>query len=217
MPETAVYKQLVKAYAASYGIAPETLWGVYGTESDYGRNLGPSSAGAVGPFQFLPSTAASMHVNPNEFNSAARGAAHYLHNLGANKDPNSAATAAALNRYSGGGGDTYINSVKEKGKTLYGPGPGPVRAANEAAKSVASITDPITAPIKAADDIGEVLGNGIQWLTSPSSWLRVGKGALGFTLITVGVAGLTFIIAKPVAKTAYQAKSLKGAVKSIAA
>jgi len=54
------------------------LWGVYGAETDFGRNLSTSSAGAQGPFQFMPSTAAGMGVNPHNFGSAAKGAARYL-------------------------------------------------------------------------------------------------------------------------------------------
>lgn len=40
----------------SNGISPGVLMGVAKVESDYGRLLGPSSAGAYGPYQFLAST-----------------------------------------------------------------------------------------------------------------------------------------------------------------
>src|SRR5579872_6071701 len=71
-------KAVVLGAAQKYGINPSVLWGVYGTESGYGKNTGPSSAGAVGPFQFEPSTAKSLGVNPLDFKSAATGAADYL-------------------------------------------------------------------------------------------------------------------------------------------
>src|SRR5579859_423738 len=69
-------KAIIAGAAQKYGIDPATLWGVYGTESGFGKNLGPSSAGAV--FQFEPSTAQSLGVNPMNLKSAAYGAADYL-------------------------------------------------------------------------------------------------------------------------------------------
>ena len=57
---------------------PDLLWGVYGQESDYGRNLGPSSAGARGPFQFMPATARAYGIDPMNFTQAAAAAAKYL-------------------------------------------------------------------------------------------------------------------------------------------
>lgn len=54
------------------------LWGVYGTESSFGKDLSTSSAGAEGPFQFEPGTARSLGINPHDFVQAAHGAARYL-------------------------------------------------------------------------------------------------------------------------------------------
>jgi hypothetical protein len=71
----------IVAAALKYGIDPAVLFGVYGAESVFGKNLGPSSAGAVGPFQFMPGTARGLGVNPNDFKSAAFGAAKYLKQL----------------------------------------------------------------------------------------------------------------------------------------
>src|SRR5438477_6080798 len=71
-------KAIITEAAHHYGIDPKILWGLYGTETSFGKNVSRSSAGAVGPFQFLPSTARGMGVNPNDFRSAAFGAARYL-------------------------------------------------------------------------------------------------------------------------------------------
>jgi hypothetical protein len=71
-------KAIITEAASRYGVRPDVLWGLYGEESSFGKNPSTSSAGAVGPFQFLPSTARSMGVNPNDFRSAAFGAAKYL-------------------------------------------------------------------------------------------------------------------------------------------
>lgn len=104
-------KALTAMAAAKYGLDPRVLWGVFGTESGFGTNLGPSSAGARGNFQFMPATARSLGVRIGDFTSEVNGAAKYLKQLGADSKLNSPATIAALNKYSGGGGSTYVNTV----------------------------------------------------------------------------------------------------------
>jgi hypothetical protein len=99
---------VIAGAAKSAGIRPKILWGLFGAESNFGRNKNTSSAGAQGPFQFMPDTARSMGVNPYNFRSAAYGAAKYLamyksrgvrgmlaaYNAGPAGDPNNAETAA---------------------------------------------------------------------------------------------------------------------------
>lgn len=112
----------IDAVAKEYGLSPQTLLGVYGTESAYGTNLGPSSAGALGPFQFLPKTGAEYGLNSTtieQFGPSLVAAAKYLKSLGANSDPNSAQTAGALNAYSGGGGVSYIIHVLNNGGSSF--------------------------------------------------------------------------------------------------
>jgi soluble lytic murein transglycosylase-like protein len=52
------YMDLYRASARDYGLNPgwSILAAVGKVESEHGRNMGPSSAGAMGPMQFLPST-----------------------------------------------------------------------------------------------------------------------------------------------------------------
>jgi len=106
----------VDRVAKAYNIAPATLWGVYGTESGYGTNLGPSSAGARGPFQFMPGTAKTYGLNDTtveQFGPSLVAAARYLKSLGANANPNSRQTIAALNAYNGNGGGSTITSYAQ--------------------------------------------------------------------------------------------------------
>lgn len=59
-----------------YGLPDNYLTGAYGIESGYGSNTGVSSAGASGPFQFIPSTAASYGLtNRGDLHQSAQAAA----------------------------------------------------------------------------------------------------------------------------------------------
>lgn len=72
-------RQVVREAATQNGIRPSTLWGVYGTETSFGKDLATSGAGAEGPFQLMPGTARELGVkDPHNFVEAAHGAAKYL-------------------------------------------------------------------------------------------------------------------------------------------
>jgi murein DD-endopeptidase MepM/ murein hydrolase activator NlpD len=58
-PETRDYSQLLglwQRYGAVYGVPWQVLAAINKIESNFGRNMGPSSAGAIGWMQFMPST-----------------------------------------------------------------------------------------------------------------------------------------------------------------
>ena len=58
-PAQRSYEQLValwKRAGSSYGVSWQVLGAINKVESDFGRNMGPSSAGAVGWMQFMPGT-----------------------------------------------------------------------------------------------------------------------------------------------------------------
>jgi murein DD-endopeptidase MepM/ murein hydrolase activator NlpD len=58
-------RQLWGAAGNTYGIPWQVLAAINKVETDFGRNLGPSSAGAVGWMQFMPSTWARWGVDAN--------------------------------------------------------------------------------------------------------------------------------------------------------
>jgi peptidoglycan hydrolase CwlO-like protein len=92
----AEYMRLYKESAAKYGFGPDwyILAAVGQVESNHGQNMGPSTAGAMGPMQFLPSTWATSGVdgdgdgtaNIMDPRDAIPAAAGYLKEGGAPRD-----------------------------------------------------------------------------------------------------------------------------------
>lgn len=83
----------------------------------------------MGPMQFLPSTGAQYGLNMKTIlmlGPSMEAAAHYLHNLGADMNPSSPKTIAALNAYNGNGSgsaeSSYSASVLKYGQEFNSPG-----------------------------------------------------------------------------------------------
>ena len=75
----AVKKYYLSQLEQKYKLPAGSLWGVYGAESSYGKNTGPSSAGALGPFQIMPENFRKLGIkNPQSFMQEAKGAAIIL-------------------------------------------------------------------------------------------------------------------------------------------
>ena len=108
------YKKLYKKSAREYGFGEDwyILAAVGKVESNHGENMGPSSAGAMGPMQFLPSTWQTSGVDGNgdgkanimDPRDAIPAAARYLRVGGAPED-----WYAAL--YSYNHADWYVKKV----------------------------------------------------------------------------------------------------------
>src|SRR3954462_13916892 len=67
-PTQLSYAQLLGVWqraGASYGIEWQVLAAINKVESNFGRNMGPSSAGAIGWMQFMPSTWERWGVDAN--------------------------------------------------------------------------------------------------------------------------------------------------------
>jgi murein DD-endopeptidase MepM/ murein hydrolase activator NlpD len=68
VPQSLTFQQLVALWqgaGSAYGIPWEVLASINKVESNFGRNMGPSSAGAVGWMQFMPSTWERWGVDAN--------------------------------------------------------------------------------------------------------------------------------------------------------
>lgn len=113
---------LFREASAHYGLDPEgpaILAGLTSVESGFGRNMGPSSAGAVGWTQFMPATWAQYgvdadgdgHADPMNAADAIMSSANYLKASGAPADWH-----RALFAYNHA--DWYVRKVLDKAREL---------------------------------------------------------------------------------------------------
>lgn len=95
------YEKLYRKAAREYGFADDwyILAAVGKVESNHGRNLGPSSAGAMGPMQFLPSTWEAYGLDGN-----GDGVANIM-------DPEDAIPAAASYLQAGGAPEDWYEAL----------------------------------------------------------------------------------------------------------
>jgi murein DD-endopeptidase MepM/ murein hydrolase activator NlpD len=126
VPEQRSYPQLLelwKAAGGAYGVPWEVLGAINKIESNFGRNMGPSSAGAVGWMQFMPSTWARWGTdgdgdgiaNPWDPEDGIYSAARYLAAAGAAQD-----ISRAIFAYNHA--DWYVADVLELANVFAGGG-----------------------------------------------------------------------------------------------
>src|SRR3954470_18672773 len=143
---------IYQAAGIQYGIRWEVLAGINEIESDYGRNLNVSSAGAVGWMQFMPATWKTYGVDANNdgkrdpYNpvDAIFAAARYLKAAGGDKDIRRAVLA-----YNHAG--WYVDSVMLRARLIAGYPP-------DFVGSLTGLTEgrfPVAARAKYADDVLE--------------------------------------------------------------
>ncbi len=136
-------KAIITEAAQRHGIDPALEWGVFGTETSFGKDVTRSAAGALGPLQLEPETARSLGVkNPNNLREAAEGAAKYLAQF------KSRGVGGMLSAYNAGpaGGyqDEYVKKTLANAKT-YGSAP-----AGQALASIPKATASSTGVIRPA-------------------------------------------------------------------
>jgi hypothetical protein len=112
---------IYQAAGIQYGVPWEVLAAINEVETDYGRNLNVSSAGALGWMQFMPASWQTYGVDANEdgredpYNpvDAIFAAARYLKAAGAGTD-----LAKAIFAYNHA--DWYVNSVLDRARLIAG-------------------------------------------------------------------------------------------------
>jgi hypothetical protein len=143
---------IYQAAGTQYGIRWEVLAAINEIETDYGRNLNVSSAGALGWMQFMPATWRAYGVDANKdgkrdpYNpvDAIFAAAKYLKASGGDKD-----IKRAIFAYNHA--DWYVDSVLLRAKLLAGM---PI----DVVDSLTGLTEgrfPVAAHARYADDIDE--------------------------------------------------------------
>jgi murein DD-endopeptidase MepM/ murein hydrolase activator NlpD len=118
-------QSLWRAAGAAYGIPWQVLAAINKIESNFGQNMGPSSAGAIGWMQFMPDTWLRWGVDANgdgiadpwNATDAVYAAARYLAAAGGQSD-----VARAVFSYNHA--DWYVNEVLQLAK-VYGEGGAP--------------------------------------------------------------------------------------------
>lgn len=107
------------AYQAAADECPALDWPLLAAigyvESRHGANMGPSSAGAIGPMQFMPATwAAYGSGDVWDIDDAAPAAAEYLCRNGLNRGDHQAALYAYNHSW------TYVATVQDKADAYRG-------------------------------------------------------------------------------------------------
>jgi murein DD-endopeptidase MepM/ murein hydrolase activator NlpD len=175
VPPPAVPEQLSQAQllalwqgaGAEYGVPWQVLAAINKVESDFGRNMGPSSAGAIGWMQFMPATWLEYGVDANgdgvadPWNpaDAIYSAARYL-----------AANGAASNVYDAvyqyNHADWYVNEVLGIAQ-LYGEN-----------RTVAFTLDALQRQLDAARKRVAAAGDAVQaWAKAAARWRRRANAA----------------------------------------
>ncbi|HUR87317.1 MAG TPA: lytic murein transglycosylase [Solirubrobacteraceae bacterium] len=143
---------IYQAAGIQYGVRWEVLAAINEIETDYGRNLNVSSAGAMGWMQFIPSSWKQFGVDANgdskkdPYNpvDAIFAAARYLKAAGADQD-----LRRAIFAYNHA--DWYVESVLMRARFIGG-------MPSDLVGSLSGLTQglfPVHAPSKYADDLGE--------------------------------------------------------------
>lgn len=171
---------VIQESAEKYGIPYNILEGVWGMETDFGQNVQTSSAGAVGPFQFIPATAKSYNYpltnNPTaaQYRQQSDAAAHYLSDLYKQKGN----WDDALHGYSGGGYglDEVVAKAKHSNDTPILPD-----SLHDAYDSVTgAVSDAVSLPQKFYDLVTDI-----------TLYIRLFEAIFGGLLVYFGLKQLT--------------------------
>jgi hypothetical protein len=142
-----------------YGLPKGLLYGMWGTESSFGKNTGRSQAGASGHFQFMPGTAQQYGVKVGDFGSEADGAARYMQAL---IRKHGGDVKAALFEYNGvvkntAAGEDYVAKVARNSAGISDVTPLPATGAGAGRGSV----NPATVNVEGTFTLQDQRGNQI--------------------------------------------------------
>lgn len=165
------------------------------TESGYGSNLGPSSAGAEGPWQFLPSTYTGLGFSQstiNDWSDSTSAYVKYMNQLlkeeGGNvRDALAAYNAGPANKSAGYGYADSILSLAGQSSQIT------VQTSDSAQTDTGSSLNPlsgITGLVSSVTEIASVfkdLDTIVLDILNPSFWLRIGAFLAGVFFLITGI------------------------------
>jgi peptidoglycan DL-endopeptidase CwlO len=161
----ATYLALFQQTGRQYGIPWTVLAGIGKVESGFGANDGPSSAGALGPMQFLPSTW-QIYGNGGDIMNPADAIPAAARLLLANGAP--ADIAAAIFAYNHA--PDYVTEALDWART-YAVGGYTISSSQQADCTLAAVSQ---APSKIG---AEIISFAMQQIGKPYQWGATGPGA----------------------------------------
>lgn len=184
--------QYISAAAKATGLPESVVAAQNYAESAYGSNLGPSSAGAEGPWQFEPATYTGLGFSLGTINQWGPSTQAYekymsqlLHEENGNvRDALAAYNAGPANKAAGYGYADSILSEANQSKNLQIGSPNqPQQTSPDQTASILSWPGDITGFFHDSKDLIDAL----LWIVNPASWLRIGSFAIGILLILMAV------------------------------
>jgi hypothetical protein len=166
------------------------------TESAYGANEGPSTAGAEGPWQFLPSTFQELMGTLNGITSWATSTNAYIKYMnqllaeehGNVRDALAAYNAGPDNKSAGYGyADSILSMAGQSSSITVGADAASTPTTTDVGSGIFSWPGQITGFFNDANSFVTKL----MWLTQPGSWLRIGSFALAILFIVGAVIVFT--------------------------
>ena len=187
----------IKQAATGTGLPESIVAAQNYTESGYGRNEGPSSAGAEGPWQFLKSTFTDLGFplsGITNWNVSTQAYIKYMNQLLVEEHGNVRNALAAYNAGPGNisAGYGYADSIlsmagTSKNITVGADQAGTPTTTDTGGAGILSWPGSITGFFGDANS----LVTRLLWLTQPGSWLRIGAFFIAMILLIGAVAIFT--------------------------
>lgn len=186
--------QYIKEAASGTGLPENVVAAQNYVESDYGQNEGPSSAGAEGPWQFLPSTYSGLGFSTSTITDWPQSTQAYIDLMKTNLNNNHGNVRDALAAYNAGQGnlsagyqyaDQILSLAGQTGSLTVGNS-GTGGGSSASSGGLLSFPSQITGFFSDADSFV----NKLLWLANPSSWVRIGAFLVGIGLLLFAIHAL---------------------------
>lgn len=183
--------QYIQEAAKATGLPESVVAAQNYAESGYGSNMGPSSAGALGPWQFLPSTYTGLGFpagTENEWPTSTQAYIKYMKQLlaeehGSVRDALAAYNAGPANKQAGYGYADSILAQAGQAGSINVSGQGSTSSAGIGIPGLGGITSSISTIATAFKDVDTILTD----ILNPAFWLRIASFFAGVILVAAGI------------------------------